>query len=181
MKRSVTTTPFFNYFQNTFPYIKKAKKYDHIFVFLVVITYHGIIFVGGMDMKKRYKIIVAIIVAIVFLLSSFYLGYLFGMDTNKSYDIDDITGTYQLFGGTKTVTVTIEDQDNLYYQNGFEDENIKVKTQINKLYENLYLLENEKLSYNLVLFEDDYLLLIDINNQTYDKLEKVSDTPTFIE
>lgn len=83
--------------------------------------------------------------------------------------------------GTKTVTVTIEDQDNLYYQNGFEDENIKVKTQINKLYENLYLLENEKLSYNLVLFEDDYLLLIDINNQTYDKLEKVSDTPTFIE
>ena len=56
-----------------------------------------------------------------------------------------------------------------------------MKTQINKLYENLYLLENEKLSYNLVLFEDDYLLLIDINNQTYDKLEKVSDTPTFIE
>lgn len=134
-----------------------------------------------MNMKKRYKIIVAIIVAIVFLLSSFYLGYLFGMDTNKSYDIDDITGTYQLFGGTKTVTVTIEDQDNLYYQNGFEDENIKVKTQINKLYENLYLLENEKLSYNLVLFEDDYLLLIDINNQTYDKLEKVSDMPTFVE
>ena len=132
-------------------------------------------------MKKRYKIIVAIIVAIVFLLSSFYLGYLFGMDTNKSYDIDDITGTYQLFGGTKTVTVTIEDQDNFYYQNGFEDENIKVKTQINKLYENLYLLENEKLSYNLVLFEDDYLLLIDINNQAYDKLEEVSDTPTFIE
>ena len=81
-------------------------------------------------MKKRYKIIVAIIVAIVFLLSSFYLGYLFGMDTNKSYDIDDITGTYQLFGGTKTVTVTIEDQDNFYYQNGFEDENIKVNKQI---------------------------------------------------
>ena len=132
-------------------------------------------------MKKKYKIIVAIMVAIVFLLSSFYLGYSFGMDINKSNDIDDIMGTYQLFGGTKTVTVTIDDQDNLYYQNGFENENSEVKTQISKLYEELYLLEDENLSYNLVLFENNCLLLIDTNKQTYNKLEKVSDIPTFSE
>ena len=103
------------------------------------------------------------------------------MDINKSNDIDDIMGTYQLFGGTKTVTVTIDDQDNLYYQNGFENENSEVKTQISKLYEELYLLEDENLSYNLVLFENNCLLLIDTNKQTYDKLEKVSDIPTFSE
>lgn len=66
------------------------------------------------------------------------------------------------------------------YQNGFENESIKIKTQINKLYENLYLFENEKLSYNLILFNDNFLLLININDQTYDKLEKVSNTQVFL-
>ena len=56
----------------------------------------------------------------------------------------------------------------------------KIKTQINKLYENLYLFENEKLSYNLILFNDNFLLLININDQTYDKLEKVSNTQVFL-
>ena len=78
------------------------------------------------------------------------------------------------------IVVTIDDQDNLYYQNGFENESIKIKTQINKLYENLYLFENEKLSYNLILFNDNFLLLININDQTYDKLEKVSNTQVFL-
>lgn len=64
-------------------------------------------------------------------------------------------------------------------QYGFENESIKIKTQINKLYENLYLFENEKLSYNLILFNDNFLLLININDQTYDKLEKVSNTQVF--
>ena len=91
-----------------------------------------------------------------------------------------ISGTYQLFKGNETLTVTIDDQDNLYYQNGFENESIKIKTQINKLYENLYLFENEKLSYNLILFNDNFLLLININDQTYDKLEKVSNTQVFL-
>ena len=65
-------------------------------------------------------------------------------------------------------------------QYGFENESIKIKTQINKLYENLYLFENEKLSYNLILFNDNFLLLININDQTYDKLEKVSNTQLFL-
>ena len=103
-------------------------------------------------MKNKYKIIV--IVVIVFLLSSFYFWYSLG--------------------------ITIDNQDNLYYQNGFENESIKIKTQINKLYENLYLFENEKLSYNLILFNDNFLLLININDQTYDKLEKVSNTQVFL-
>ena len=47
-------------------------------------------------------------------------------------------------------------------------------------YENLYLFENEKLSYNLILFNDNFLLLININDQTYDKLEKVSNTQVFL-
>ena len=64
-------------------------------------------------------------------------------------------------------------------QYGFENESIKIKTQINKLYENLYLFENEKLSYNLILFKDNFLLIIKINVQTYDKLEKVSNTQSF--
>ena len=65
-------------------------------------------------------------------------------------------------------------------QYGFENESIKIKTQINKLYENLYLFENEKLSYNLILFNDNFLLLININDQTYDKLEKVLNTQVFL-
>ena len=65
-------------------------------------------------------------------------------------------------------------------QYGFENESIKIKTQINKLYENLYLFENEKLIYNLILFNDNFLLLININDQTYDKLEKVSNTQVFL-
>ena len=65
-------------------------------------------------------------------------------------------------------------------QYGFENESIKIKTQINKLYENLYLFENEKLSYNLILFNDNFLLLININDQTYDKLEQVSNTQVFL-
>lgn len=128
-------------------------------------------------MKNKYKIIV--IVVIVFLLSSFYFGYSLGIDADKPNVIDKISGTYQLFKGNETLTVTIDDQDNLYYQNGFENESIKIKTQINKLYENLYLFENEKLSYNLILFNDNFLLLININDQTYDKLEKVSNTQVF--
>lgn len=47
-------------------------------------------------------------------------------------------------------------------------------------YNNVYLFENEKLSYNLILFNDNFLLLININDQTYDKLEKVSNTQVFL-
>ena len=129
-------------------------------------------------MKNKYKIIV--IVVIVFLLSSFYFGYSLGIDADKPNVINKISGTYQLFKGNETLTVTIDDQDNLYYQNGFENESIKIKTQINKLYENLYLFENEKLSYNLILFNDNFLLLININDQTCDKLEKVLNTQVFL-
>lgn len=88
-------------------------------------------------MKNKYKIIV--IVVIVFLLSSFYFGYSLGIDADKPNVINKISGTYQLFKGNEILTVTIDDQDNLYYQNGFENESIKIKTQINKLYENLYV------------------------------------------
>ena len=79
-------------------------------------------------MKNKYKIIV--IVVIVFLLSSFYFGYSLGIDADKPNVINKISGTYQLFKGNETLTVTIDDQDNLYYQNGFENESIKIKTQI---------------------------------------------------
>ena len=65
-------------------------------------------------MKNKYKIIV--IVVIVFLLSSFYFGYSLGIDADKPNVINKISGTYQLFKGNETLTVTIDDQDNLYYQ-----------------------------------------------------------------
>ena len=37
-----------------------------------------------------------------------------------------------------------------------------------------------KISYNLILFNDNFLLLININDQTYDKFRKVSNTQVFI-
>lgn len=128
--------------------------------------------IGGIIIKIKY-----LIVLIIGLLG----GYLFGIYTiassNKEVTIN-IEGTYQK---DRVKTISIDNNTLYYYFKNTDDEKEAITSSITKKNDNVYIIDNTSMPYDIIFIKNDDIILMNSLNKDVNYFTKVFNYASFDE
>lgn len=132
-------------------------------------------------MLTNKKVLICLIAIVLSVSSGFALGRISKEFEITSENLAQRSGTFQLWGGSETITVSVGLDNEFWYSAPGEGEIANTfSCELDPIDDYLFLINSDKFIYDLVSVEKDYLILIDTDKSSVMKISKISDTPTML-